>query len=124
MPRSRPSARPTAHWRPLIQKWKAGLARKDKRAESEAALAASEGSAGGAFDLEVVCDGKPDDQEMAIDMLGHIDGERPSRALAGLAILGKTDVVRRAASRPRPSKSHGCPDELDRTAARPRSSMK
>ena len=29
-----------AHWRPLIQKWKTGLARKDKRAESEKALAA------------------------------------------------------------------------------------
>ena len=34
---------------------------------------------------------------MAIDILGHIDGERPSRALAGLAVFGKTDAVRRAA---------------------------
>ena len=42
--------------------------------------------------------GKPEDQEMAIDILGHIEGERPARALAGLAILGKTDVVRRAAT--------------------------
>ena len=29
-----------AHWRPLIQSWKAGLARREKRAESEKLLAA------------------------------------------------------------------------------------
>ncbi len=42
--------------------------------------------------------GGPADQEMAIDMFGHIEGERPSRALAGLAILGKNEVIRRAAT--------------------------
>ena len=41
--------------------------------------------------------GGPADQERAIDMLGRIEGERPARALAGLAIYGKTEVVRRAA---------------------------
>ncbi len=43
---------------------------------------------------------------MAIDILGHIDGERPSRALAGLAILGKTDVIRRAATETLARRNH------------------
>ena len=41
--------------------------------------------------------GSAEDQERAIDMLGHIEGDRPSRSLAALAIFGKTDLVRRAA---------------------------
>jgi hypothetical protein len=87
-----------AHWRPLVQSWKAGLARKEKRAESERALATVTDPRAVPSIWKAFATGKPEDQEMAIDMLGRIEGERPSRALAGLAILGKTDVIRRAAT--------------------------
>ena len=87
-----------AHWRPLIQGWKTGLARKDKRAESERALAAVTEPRAVPSIWKVFANGGAEDQEMAIDMLGHIEGERPSRALAGLAILGKNEVIRRAAT--------------------------
>jgi Pretoxin HINT domain len=87
-----------AHWRPLIQKWKAGLAHKDKRAESEKALAGVTDPRAVPSIWKAFATGGADDQEVAVDILGHIDGERPSRALAGLAILGKTDVIRRAAT--------------------------
>ncbi len=87
-----------AHWRPLIQSWKAGLARKEKRAESERALATVTDPKAVPSIWKAFATGKPADQEMAIDMLGRIEGERPSRALAGLAILGKTEVIRRAAT--------------------------
>ncbi len=87
-----------AHWRPLIQNWKAGLARKDKRAESERAFAGVKDPRAVPSIWKAFATGSSDDQEMAVDILGHIDGERPSRALAGLAILGKTDVIRRAAT--------------------------
>ena len=87
-----------AHWRPLIQSWKAGLARKEKRAESEKMLASVTDPRAVPSIWKAFAMGGADDQEMAVDILGHIDGERPSRALAGLAILGKTDVIRRAAT--------------------------
>ena len=95
-----------AHWRPLIQTWKAGLARKDKRAESERALAAVIDPRAVPSIWKAFAAGSSDDQEMAIDILGHIDGERPSRALAGLAILGKTDVIRRAATETLARRNH------------------
>jgi hypothetical protein len=87
-----------AHWRPLIQAWKTGLARKDKRAESEKSLASVTDSRAVPSIWKAFATGTPADQEMAVDIFGHIDGERPSRALAGLAILGKTAAVRRAAA--------------------------
>ena len=87
-----------ARWRPLIQQWKAGLARKEKRAESEALLAAVKDPRAVPSIWKTFATGRPEDQEMAIDMLGHIDGERSSGALAALAILGKTEVIRRAAT--------------------------
>ena len=86
-----------ARWRPLLQKWKSALGRKDKRAEAETALAAVNDPRAAPSIWTVFAMGSPEDQERAIDMLGHIEGERPSRALAGLAIFGKTDLVRRAA---------------------------
>ena len=84
-------------WRPILQKWKAALARKDRRAEAEAALAGINDPRATPAIWQVFGTGSPADQERAIDILGHIEGERPSRALAGLAIFGKTDLVRRDA---------------------------
>jgi hypothetical protein len=86
-----------ARWRPLFQKWKSALARRDKRVEAETALAAVNDPRATPSIWKVFATGSPEDQERAIDMLGHIEGERPSRALAGLAIFGTTEQVRRAA---------------------------
>ncbi len=95
-----------AHWRPLMQTWKAGLARKEKRAEAARALAAVNDPLAVPSIWKVFATGKPEDQEMAIDILGHIEGERPSRALAGLALLGKTEVIRRAATETLARRNH------------------
>ncbi len=46
---------------------------------------------------KVFATGNAGDQERAIDILGGIEGERASAALAGLALFGKSDLVRRAA---------------------------
>ena len=86
-----------ARWRPLLQKWKAGLGRKDKRAEAETELAAVTDPRAVPSIWVVFARGKADDQERAIDMFGHIEGERSSQALAGLALFGKTELVRQAA---------------------------
>jgi Pretoxin HINT domain len=86
-----------ARWRPLIQKWKTGLTRKASRAESEAALAAIKDPRAVPSIWRVFGTAAADDQERAVDMLGHVEGERASQALAGLALFGKTEPVRRAA---------------------------
>lgn len=67
------------HWRPLIQQWKAGLAKKEKRVESETALAAVTDPRAVPSIWKAFATGTPADQEIAVDILGHIDGERPSR---------------------------------------------
>jgi hypothetical protein len=88
-----------AKWRPLLQRWKGWLAQKEKtrRAEAETALAAVDDPRAVPSIWKVFATGGPADQERAIDVLGRIDDERASRALAGLAIFGKTELVRRAA---------------------------
>ncbi len=84
-------------WRPLFTKWKGWLGLKAKRAEAETAMAEVNDPRAVPAIWDTFAKGSPADQQRAIDLLGHIDGERPSRALAGLAIHGKTDLVRRSA---------------------------
>lgn len=86
-----------AHWGKLLPKWKGWLSQKGKRAEAEALLAAVDDPLATPTIWKTFGRGGPNDQERAIDMLGHIPGERSSRALAGLAVFGKTELVRRAA---------------------------
>ncbi|WP_074306860.1 HEAT repeat domain-containing protein [Singulisphaera sp. GP187] len=85
------------HWRGLLDKWKGGLGQKSKRAEAEKLLAGVDDPRAIPSIWKVFARGGPDDQERAIDMLGHIKGEQASRALGGLAVFGKTALVRRAA---------------------------
>ena len=86
-----------AKWLPILRKAKATLAQKGRRAEAEAALAEVKDSRSIPSIWKVFGQGTADDQERAIDLLGHIEGERASRALAGLAVFGKTDLVRKSA---------------------------
>ena len=67
------------HWRPLFLKWKAGLGQESRRADAEAALAAVTDPRAVPSIWKVFALGGPADQERAIDMLGHIEGERPAR---------------------------------------------
>ncbi len=86
-----------ALWRPLLQKWKIALKQKTKRSEAEASLAAVTDERAVPSIWNVFALGTAEDQERAVDMLGHIETSRSSRALAAVAIFGKTDLVRRAA---------------------------
>jgi hypothetical protein len=86
-----------ARWRPSLQTWKARLARKNTRAAAEAALAALTDPLAVPSIWKVFAMGAAPDQEQAIDILGHIEGGRSSRALAGLAVLGQSELVRHAA---------------------------
>ena len=85
-----------ARWRPLLLKWKGWLAQESRRAEAESALAGVDDPRAVPAIWRAFALGGPADQERAIDMLGRLEGERPTRALAGLAIYGKTETVRRA----------------------------
>jgi len=86
-----------AKWLPILRKAKATLAQKGRQAEAEATLAEVKDPRAIPSIWKVFGQGTADDQERAIDLLGHIEGERASRALAGLAVFGKTDLVRRSA---------------------------
>jgi hypothetical protein len=86
-----------ARWRPLLARWKGWLAERGTRAEGETALAGVDDPRAVPSVWKVFATGTPEDQERAIDVFGHIEGERASRALAGLAVFGRTDLVRRAA---------------------------
>jgi len=88
-----------ARWRPLLVRWRAGL--RDKGARREAAERGLEGlsdpraapavwAAFGAGDAE--------QQGQAVRALGRIDAPGASRALATLAVAGRTAEVRRAAT--------------------------
>ena len=86
-----------ARYRPLLRKWKNTLKEKTRRSEAEGALAAVNDPRAVPSIWTVFALGNAEDQERAVDMLGHIESDQSSRALAALAIFGKTDLVRRAA---------------------------
>jgi hypothetical protein len=86
-----------AHWRPLLQKLRGQLAQESRKSDASAALTAVDDPRSVPSIWRVFAVGGAADQERAVDMLGHIEGDRASRALAGLAVFGKTDVIRRAA---------------------------
>ncbi len=85
-----------ARYRPLLRKWKNTLKEKTRRSEAEGRWPQSTIRAVPSI-WTVFALGNAEDQERAVDMLGHIESDQSSRALAALAIFGKTDLVRRAA---------------------------
>jgi hypothetical protein len=82
------------HWRPLLEKWRNGLARKSKRAESEAALFKLQDARAVPSIWRVFALGGPADQELAVRLLSQIDASAASRALASLAMMGLKEGVR------------------------------
>jgi hypothetical protein len=83
-----------AHWRPLLEKWRGGLARKAKRAEAESALSKLHEPRAVPSIWKVFALGGPADQERAVRIFGQIDAPSASRALASLAVMGLTADLR------------------------------
>ncbi len=86
------------HWRPRLLKWKSWLDEKAHRARAEEELA-------GVTDPRAVpslwltlAQGSADHQARAVQVLGQIDAPGASRALALLAVFGRTPEVRRAST--------------------------
>ena len=86
------------HWRPRFLKWKSWLDEKAHRARAEEELA-------GVTDPRAVpslwltlAQGSADHQARAVQVLGQIDAPGASRALALLAVFGRTPEVRRAST--------------------------
>ena len=81
------------HWTPLLERWKADLARPSRRAEAEINLLGVTApravpSVGRVFGA---------DGPRAVQLLGQIDAPAASRALAHLALIGASAETRRAA---------------------------
>ena len=83
-----------AHWRPLLEKWYGGLARKSKREDAEAALGRVRDPRAVPAIWRVFIVGGPADQERAVRLLSQIDSPAASRALASLAMMGSTEQIR------------------------------
>jgi hypothetical protein len=86
-----------AKWLPIVKKARAMLGQKGRQAESEATLLAIKDPRAIPSIWKVFGQGTAEDQERAIDILGRIDDLAASKAIAGLAVFGKTDLVRRVA---------------------------
>jgi hypothetical protein len=86
-----------ALWMPRLARWKSWLGQKAKRADADRELAAVTDPRAVPAIWKAFAGGGPDDQERAIDVLGHVEGRGALHALAILAIYGKTEGVRRAA---------------------------
>jgi Pretoxin HINT domain len=86
-----------AKWLPILKKAKSMLAQKGGQAEAEATLFEIKDPRAIPSIWKVFGQGTAEDQERAIDILGRIDDESAAKGLAGLAIFGKTDLVRRVA---------------------------
>src|SRR5262249_1758729 len=80
----------------LLEKWRSWLATKDKRAEAQQALSTVSDPRAVPAVLHTFATGAAEQQAGAVQVLGQIDAIAASRALAALAIFGKSDEVRRA----------------------------
>jgi hypothetical protein len=83
-----------AHWRPVLEKWNSGLARKTKRHEVGAAMAKVHDPRAVPSIWKVFVSGGAAEQEQAVRLLAQIDSPAASRALASLAVMGSTQRVR------------------------------
>ncbi len=86
-------------WKPLLDRWRGWLVEKDRsrRADAEARLATVNDPRAVPSIWAVFATAGAAGQSVAVGMLGQIDGQAASRALATLAIKGATPEVRRTA---------------------------
>jgi hypothetical protein len=93
--------RANKHWRPVLERWRSGLASRDprRRADDEASLAqVTDPRAVPMIWAVFVARGRPDDQMIAVRMLGQVDSPGSSRAMAMLSVFGQSAEARRAAA--------------------------
>jgi hypothetical protein len=83
-----------SHWRPQLEKWNSGLARKTKRDEVGAAMAKVNDPRAVPSIWKVFVVGGAAEQERAVRLLAQIDSPAASRALASLAVMGSTERIR------------------------------
>jgi hypothetical protein len=88
------------HWKPLLERWRDGLASKDKsrRASAEKALADVTDPRAVPEIWWVYARGDAARQMIAVRLLGQIDSPGASRALAMLALLSRSAEVRQVAT--------------------------
>jgi hypothetical protein len=85
------------HWKPLLVKWRAWLADKDRRADAESGLAGvTDPYAAQAVWSVFVGDDFPD-HDRAVRLLGQIDAPAATQALGVLAVVSPSGGVRKAA---------------------------
>jgi hypothetical protein len=86
------------HWKPLLAKWRGWLGEKSRRAEAERALVGVSDPRAVPSVWSVFALGDAVLQARGIEILGRIDAPGSSRALAMLAVFGRSAEVRRAAT--------------------------
>jgi hypothetical protein len=86
------------HWRPRFLKWRSWLDEKAHRAHAEEELAGVTDPRAVPSLWPTLASGSADHQARAVQVLGQIDAPGASRALALLAVFGRTPEVRRAAT--------------------------
>ncbi len=93
-------SRANKHWKPLLEKWREGLASKDKarRASAEKGLAGVSDPRAVPAVWTTFASGAAERQKVAVRVLGQIDSPGSSRALAILALAGRSPKVRQGAT--------------------------
>ncbi len=93
-------ARANKHWKPLLEKWREGLASKDKarRASAEKGLAEVTDPRAVPAVWTTLASGAAERQRVAVRVLGQIDSPGSSRALAMLALASRSADVREGAT--------------------------
>lgn len=86
------------HWMPVLEKARRDLASRQRRSDAERLLAEVTDPRAVPAVWKVFITDKPGDPVLAVQLLGQIDAPSASRALAVLAVFGKTDQVRRRAT--------------------------
>lgn len=85
-------------YRAQLEKWRTQLKDDRKRASAEANLAAVHDPRAVPCILSLFARGHTADQERAVQLLGQIAAPESSRGLAGLALMGRSEEVRRRAT--------------------------
>jgi hypothetical protein len=86
------------HWKPLLETWRGWLPDKARKSKAEAALAEVTDPRAVPMVWAVFASGDADRQAVAVRVFGQIDSAGASRALATLAVFGKSPEVRRTAT--------------------------
>jgi hypothetical protein len=85
------------HWKPLLEKYRDWLGKKDKQVAAENALIGVTDPRAVPSIWQVFATGSAAPQKVAVQLLGQVASPAASRGVAFLAVFGKSDEVRRVA---------------------------